>query len=86
MVAPDERDAYYTAVWDAGTRTVLANGGSLSHHHGVGMNRARFMPEALKGGFGVLAAIKATLDPNGVCNPGKLGLPDAFGGPGWPAP
>ena len=44
MVAPDERDAYYTAVWDAGTRTVLANGGSLSHHHGVGMKRARFMP------------------------------------------
>jgi alkyldihydroxyacetonephosphate synthase len=47
LVAPDERDAYYTAVWDAGTRTVLTNGGSLSHHHGIGLNRARFVREAL---------------------------------------
>ncbi len=86
LVEPDERDAYYTAVWDAGTRTVLTNGGSLSHHHGIGLNRARFVREALGGGFGVLTAVKAALDPNGVCNPGKLGLPDAFGGAGWPNP
>ena len=86
LVEPDERDAYYTAVWDAGTRTVLTNGGSLSHHHGIGLNRARFVREALGGGFGVLTAMKAALDPNGVCNPGKLGLPDAFGGAGWPNP
>ncbi|MCB0988736.1 MAG: hypothetical protein KDB09_13340, partial [Acidimicrobiales bacterium] len=86
MVDADQRDAYYTAVWDAGTRSVLANGGSLSHHHGIGLNRARFVPEALKGGFGVLTSVKAALDPNGVCNPGKLGLPDNFGGPGWPTP
>ncbi|NLD76494.1 MAG: FAD-binding oxidoreductase [Acidimicrobiales bacterium] len=84
QVEPEERGSYYRAVWDAGTRAVLASGGSLSHHHGVGLNRARFVPEALGGGLGVLTAIKAALDPNGVCNPGKLGLPDAYGGPGWP--
>jgi alkyldihydroxyacetonephosphate synthase len=83
-VEPDQRDTYYRAVWDAGTEAVLANGGSLSHHHGVGLNRARFVSGALGGGLGVLTAIKAALDPNGVCNPGKLGLPDAYGGPGWP--
>ncbi len=84
MVEADDREDYYRAVWDAGTLAVLDNGGSLSHHHGVGLNRARFMSRALGGGFGVLTALKAALDPNGVCNPGKLGLPDAFGGPGWP--
>jgi alkyldihydroxyacetonephosphate synthase len=78
-VEPDERDAYYRKVWDAGTHAVLGWGGALSHHHGVGINRGRFMHEALGGGLGVLASVKAALDPNGILNPGKLGLPSAFG-------
>jgi alkyldihydroxyacetonephosphate synthase len=84
QVAPEEREAYYVAAWDAGTRAVLAHGGSLSHHHAVGLNRARFMPEVLGDGLDVLASVKAALDPNGICNPGKLGLPDPFGGQAWP--
>jgi alkyldihydroxyacetonephosphate synthase len=74
----DGREAYYRAAWDAGTRAVLAEGGSLSHHHGVGLNRARFVREALGEAFTVLAGIKAALDPHGILNPGKLGLPDPW--------
>jgi alkyldihydroxyacetonephosphate synthase len=73
------KDAVYREVWDVGTRAVLANGGSLSHHHGVGLNRARFVPEALDTGFGVLQSLKGALDPKGILNPGKLGLPNPFG-------
>jgi alkyldihydroxyacetonephosphate synthase len=85
----DEREAFYRACWDAGTRAVLAGGGALSHHHGVGLNRARFVREALGDAFDVLVAAKSALDPNGVLNPGKLGLPDPFGPdpsgePAWP--
>ncbi|HEX9993807.1 MAG TPA: FAD-binding oxidoreductase [Acidimicrobiales bacterium] len=80
----EERDAYYRAVWDAGTRAALSAGAVLSHHHGVGLNRARFVEEALGPAFGVLAAVKAALDPAGVLNPGKLGLPSPFGAVGWP--
>ena len=81
----DERDNYYRAVWDAGTRAVLERGGALSHHHGVGLNRARFMRDALGPAFDILAATKQTLDPNGILNPGKLGLPSPFGpSPSWP--
>jgi alkyldihydroxyacetonephosphate synthase len=80
----DAKDRYYEAVWDAGTRAVLAHGGSLSHHHGVGINRARFVREALGDAFGVLASVKAALDPNGILNPGKLGLPSPFGELGFP--
>jgi alkyldihydroxyacetonephosphate synthase len=84
IVAPAEREATYVALWDAGTRAVLATGGNLSHHHGVGLNRARFVAESLGEGFAVLAALKAALDPHGVLNPGKLGLPSPFGAVPWP--
>lgn len=85
QVPSDERESYYRECWDRGTRAVLANGGSLSHHHGVGLNRARFVPEALGEGFQLLGRIKAAMDPNGICNPAKLGLDDPFGGEVWPA-
>ena len=51
---PDSIDRYYRDVWDAGTRAVLAAGGSLSHHHGVGLNRGRYVAEALGSGADVL--------------------------------
>jgi alkyldihydroxyacetonephosphate synthase len=83
--APDARTDYYRAAWDAGTRAVLGAGGALSHHHGVGINRARFVRDALGPAFGVLAAAKAALDPRGILNPGKLGLDSPFGpAPAWP--
>lgn len=78
------RDVYYRAVWDAGTRAVLDAGGALSHHHGVGLNRARFVRDALGAGFDTFVAVKHALDPNGILNPGKLGLPSPFGEPTWP--
>lgn len=74
-----DRDAYYRAVWDAGTLAALGVGASLSHHHGVGVNRARFMSAALGGGLDVLQAVKDALDPSGILNPGKLGLASPFG-------
>ncbi len=84
QIEPDGRENYYRAAWDAGTGAVLAAGGALSHHHGVGLNRARFVREALGEAFDVLVAVKAALDPHGILNPGKLGLPDPFGDVGWP--
>ncbi len=80
----DERERYYRAVWDAGQQSVLAAGGALSHHHGVGLNRARFVADALGAGFGVLQSVKDALDPNGILNPGKLGLRNPFGELAWP--
>ncbi len=81
---PEDREAYYRAAWDAGTGAVLDHGGALSHHHGVGLNRSRFVPRALGEAFGVLQSMKHALDPNGILNPGKFGLDDPFGSPEWP--
>jgi alkyldihydroxyacetonephosphate synthase len=82
---PDRREDYYRAAWDAATRAVVERGGALSHHHGVGLNRARFVDAALGPGLGVLQGLKDALDPHGILNPGKLGLASPFGpAPAWP--
>jgi alkyldihydroxyacetonephosphate synthase len=82
---PDEIESTYIALWDSGQRAVLAGGGNLSHHHGIGINRSRFVAEALGAGVDVLANIKQSLDPFGILNPGKLGLTSPFGASPWPA-
>ena len=73
---PDDPDAYYREVWDAATMAALRAGASLSHHHGVGRNRAAYVRPALGSAFAVLESLKAALDPRGVLNPGVLGLGD----------
>lgn len=52
------------------------NGGSLSHHHGVGRALAPWMESHLgKQNLSLMQAIKNHLDPNGIMNPGgTLGL------------
>ncbi len=80
----DEIESTYVALWDVGQRAVLGSGGNLSHHHGIGINRARFMREALGDTYDVLLRLKAALDPNSILNPGKLGFPSPFGPAPWP--
>jgi alkyldihydroxyacetonephosphate synthase len=75
---PNDRERYYHAVYDMGMGAALARGAALSHHHGVGLNRGRFVPDALGPAFDVFVALKTALDPHGILNPGKLGLPDPF--------
>ena len=74
-----EATAFYRTAWDAATAAVLESGGALSHHHGVGRNRARFVETALGSAFPVLRELKNLLDPLGIMNPGALGL----GGRPW---
>jgi alkyldihydroxyacetonephosphate synthase len=81
---PDGIEDYYRRAWDAVIGATTRAGGALSHHHGVGINRGRYLADYLDGGFEVLAAVKAALDPHGILNPGKLGLPSRFGAAPWP--
>ncbi len=52
----------------------LGSGAVINDHHGVGLKLAPYMPAQHGAGLDVLRRIKAALDPNGVMNPGKLGL------------
>jgi len=67
-------DRYYR-ILDAAFTACMALGGTLTHHHGVGLGKGRWMPQELgDGGFDLLQRIKRALDPAGIMNPGKLGL------------
>lgn len=79
-----DADAYHRDVWEALTAATLAWRGAISHHHGVGLSRGRFVAPALEGAFSTLVALKHALDPAGIMNPGKLGLPSPFGEAPWP--
>ena len=80
----DWRARFYRQAWDTVIHAALGHGAAISHHHGIGLNRSRFLPGALGAGFDVLARIKGSLDPAGILNPAKLGLPSPFGPSPWP--
>jgi alkyldihydroxyacetonephosphate synthase len=76
-------EAFYSSCWQAVLGVTLGNGGSISHHHGIGLVRGPYLHDALGAGFEVLSKLKQVLDPRGILNPGKLGLPSRFGASPW---
>lgn len=66
--------ATYKKIWDDGVAACLREGGTMSHQHGVGTTRSTYTADELGSSFEVLKSIKSVLDPNGIMNPGKLGL------------
>nr|KAF6352896.1 alkylglycerone phosphate synthase [Pipistrellus kuhlii] len=51
----------------AAREEILANGGSLSHHHGVGKLRKQWLKESISDvGFGMLKSVKEYVDPNNI--------------------
>lgn len=62
-------------IWPAAMRACEESGAAIAHHHGVGIARLPWLPNALGATAGPLEAVKRALDPAGVCNPGKLTVP-----------
>ncbi len=50
----------------------LRLGGTVTGEHGVGMGKLGYMEAEHGGGWDVMGAIKAALDPEGIMNPGKI--------------
>ncbi|MCB0931016.1 MAG: FAD-binding oxidoreductase [Mycobacterium sp.] len=52
---------------------IMANGGTITHHHAVGADHRPWMTDEIgELGVQILRAVKQTLDPAGILNPGKL--------------
>ncbi|WP_158167333.1 FAD-binding oxidoreductase [Mycolicibacterium smegmatis] len=57
----------------AASEAMVRNGATITHHHAVGADHRPWMTEEVGDlGVAVLRAVKATLDPAGILNPGKL--------------
>jgi alkyldihydroxyacetonephosphate synthase len=70
---PDETLARWQALKRAASATIVTEGGTISHHHGVGTDHAPYLA-AEKGplGMAALEAVVRAFDPDGLMNPGVL--------------
>ncbi|MEU6089579.1 FAD-binding oxidoreductase [Streptomyces sp. NPDC047085] len=69
----DDPVAHWTPAKHAANEAVLAAGGTISHHHGVGTDhRDWYVREAGPLAVEALRAVKRRLDPEGLLNPGVL--------------
>ena len=63
----------WKAAKKAASDAIMATGGTITHHHAVGADHRPWMRDEVgELGVQVLRAVKATLDPAGILNPGKL--------------
>lgn len=69
------RYEYHERAWRAAMEAVLRVGGTISHHHGVGRVRAKWLAAELgDAGFELLKKVKRAIDERGVMNPGNMDL------------
>ena len=70
---PDGTLRRWEALKGAASRTIVREGGTISHQHGVGRDHAPYL-EAEKGALGMaaLAGVTTIFDPDGRMNPDVL--------------
>lgn len=79
FVGGGEEDAaldLHAHLWATAMAAVLDNGGTIAHHHGAGLARApHLLAELGPGALQLLHRVFRAIDPGGIANPGKWGLP-----------
>ncbi len=79
----DDPLAQWGRAKDAASRAIGSAGGTITHHHAVGRDHLPYLENEIGAlGVDILRAVKATLDPHGIMNPGAL----VAAGPAEPAP
>ena len=63
----------WRAAKTAASNAIVSTGATITHHHAVGADHRPWMRDEVGDlGVQVLRAVKSTLDPAGILNPGKL--------------
>jgi alkyldihydroxyacetonephosphate synthase len=65
--------AAYGRAWEGAMSAALELGATITHHHGVGRVRARWVADELGGWMRVWRAVKEGIDPKGIMNPNAVG-------------
>lgn len=74
--------AVYQRTWAAALEAVLAQGGTVTHHHGVGHLKAQAASQEVGPAIEGWRSLKRTLDPQGILNPGRLFVDTPYRDPG----
>lgn len=64
----------YDQIWEDGLRATTKVGGTISHHHGIGLLKSAHMAGEHRETLDVFRNLKKSMDPKGILNPGKLGI------------
>ncbi|MEM3446508.1 MAG: FAD-binding oxidoreductase [Candidatus Korarchaeum sp.] len=67
----DAEESLYWSIWREAMRVILENGGTISHHHGIGLLRKEWLEDELGPSLHYSRRVKSALDPRGLSNPGK---------------
>ncbi|WP_202319601.1 FAD-binding oxidoreductase [Archaeoglobus neptunius] len=69
---PENIEEYYREVWSRAIHASLKNGGNLTHHHGIGRLRKRWLREEIGEYASILGDLKSMLDRRNILNRGVM--------------
>jgi alkyldihydroxyacetonephosphate synthase len=73
-VTTEDEFKRYDRLWQTAMDAALKNGGVISHAHGIGRQKVRWLAKQLPLALPLLQGLKRRLDPNNILNPGKLSV------------
>jgi alkyldihydroxyacetonephosphate synthase len=72
LIRAEDREAVLLETWANALDAAIEAGGTISHHHGIGQLKSRWLARELDGFAPYLGRIQEMFDPAGVMNPRTL--------------
>ena len=69
----EDARAAYNRAWEGAMTAALEMGATISHHHGTGQVRARWVADEMGGWMQVWQTLKEGIDPSAIMNPRAMG-------------